>query len=355
MTPKHGAESIKKKTVLKWHLRGSRKANRTVAVALAVLLLIGLASIGLSNSRLSASSSSTSLSQKDLATERLPSSYSTLFAGERGIDALLFLASLSMHHPNAHVYISTDSNTYDWFLEHAKVLFYKLDLHWSLSLDKYDMRLKREDMEKKNTWNDFMLEKVSIMEKALGHHNDTILLDADFVLLEPIFLPADGEGFQLGISPHYMKASQERKYGRYNGGMLWTNQYDLGAFWREASAVSYYYEQAAIEDLAKRYRFFEFGPEHNVGFWRPVHDEISSKAFYSHLYFDMPTQKIRLRNRTVATFHTHILTLYPYDVGNKFSEVFVNMLRMSRNPVYEQISGIITWAKGGCIPPQMVL
>jgi hypothetical protein len=287
--------------------------------------------------------------------QRLPSSYSTLFAGERGLDAVLFLSSVALHHPGAHVYISSDSNTYEWFLEHAKVLFYRLNLHWSLALDKYNMRLKREEMEASNTWNDFMLEKVGVMETALRHHNDTMLLDADFVLLEPVFIPLAEAGFQVGASPHYMKKSQADRFGLYNGGMLWTNQVGLGDVWRQASAVSRYYEQAAIEDLTRQYPYFEFGPEHNVGFWRAVHDDVGPKEFYSHLYFDAPTQMIKLRNQTVATFHTHVLTRYPWEVGNKFSEAFVSMLRMSRDLNYERIASVIQWANDGCIPPQMVV
>lgn len=278
-----------------------------------------------------------------------------MFAGERGLDAVLFLASLAIHHPGSHVYISSDSITYEWYLEHAKTLFYRLDMHWTLAVDKYNMKQKREEMEAAQTWNEFMLEKVAIMEKALTHHNDTMLLDADFVLLEPIYLPSDAP-YQLGVSPHYMKASQTNKFGYYNGGMLWTNQFDLGSAWRKASAISRYFEQAAIEDLTKQYTsFFEFGPEHNVGFWRAVHDEVGPKEFYSHMYFDARTQTIMLRNDTVVTFHTHILSHYPWSVGNKFSELFVEMLRMSNNPKYELIAEIVQWAKGGCIPPQMVL
>lgn len=345
--------------VLKWRGQRARPPPNTAA-ALAVvwaLLLVGLLSVYMPSAHISTGSANATIALEENASSapRLPSSYSTLFAGERGVDAVLFLSSLSLHHPKAHVYISTDSNTYDWFLEHAKALFYGLDLHWSLALDKYDLRLKREEMEASHTWNDFMLEKVGVIERALSHHNDTILLDADFVLLEPIYLPPESAGYQLGVSPHYMKPSEERKYGRYNGGMLWTNQYGLGAFWRQASAVSYYFEQAAIEDLARRYVVFEFGPEHNLGFWRPVHDVISSEEFYSHLYFDGVAQKIMLRNRTVSTFHTHILTRYPYDVGNKFSDIFVEMLRMSHDPIYARIAAVVDWAKGGCVPPQMVI
>jgi hypothetical protein len=308
----------------------------------------------------SLSSSSSAASSSSSSSGRLPSSYSTLFAGERGIDAVVFLTSLALHHPNAHVYISSDSDTYEWFLEHAKVLFYRLDLHWMLALDKYNLHQKREEMEAQNTWNDFMLEKVNVLEEALKHHNDTLLLDADFVLLEPIYLPADASAdhksnYQLGVSPHYMKESECAKYGRYNGGMLWTNQFELGQVWRKFSAVSRYFEQAAIEDLAVKYTSFEFGPEHNLGFWRPVHNELGLKEFYTHFYFDDPTQSIMLRNQTIATVHTHILTTYPYDVGNDFSDIFVKMMAMSKRPVYERVSAVVRWAKNGCVPPQLAI
>jgi hypothetical protein len=124
---------------------------------------------------------------------RMPSSFSTMFVGKRGLDAVLFLASLAIHHPHTHVYISSDTTTYEWFLEHAKILFYRLELHWTLALDRYNANLKREEMEAAKTWKDFMLGKVGIVDKALTHDNDTMLLDADFVLLEPICLSKSTE------------------------------------------------------------------------------------------------------------------------------------------------------------------
>lgn len=284
---------------------------------------------------------------------RQPSSYSTMFAGERAVDAVLLLSSLALYHPGAHVYITTNSKTYEWYLEHTRVLFYHLDLHWTLALDKYDLTLGREEMTAAGTYTNFLMEKVVILEEALRHHNDTLFLDADVVLLQPVYLPS--AGVQLGVSSHFMKASEGKKYGIYNAGVLWTNQYSMGQAWRDATAVTHYLEQAAIERLIELYPYFEFGPEHNAGFWRAVHHEVSAEEFYRHLYFDSTTQKIMLHNKTLESVHSHILTKYSYDVGNAFSDAIVTMLNMSRDENHQRIARLIMWGKRGYRPLQMVL
>lgn len=283
--------------------------------------------------------------------ERSPSSFSTLFAGERALDAVLLLGSLALHHPGAHVYISTDSKTYAWFLDHTKVLFRRLELHWTLALDRYDMSLGREKMTAAGTYSDFLMEKVVILETALVKHNDTLFLDADIVVLEPIYLPDNV--YQLGVSPHFfLKSSEGSQYGIYNAGMLWTNQYSLGQAWRDATAVSHYFEQVAIEDLIKKYTYFEFGPRHNMGYWR---FDMGPNDIQRNVYVDAINQKIMLRNSTVTTIHSHILTPYPFASGTRFSDAIVELIGLSQNADNQRIMKLIQWAKGGCVPTQMVL
>lgn len=84
-----------------------------------------------------------------------------------------------------HTSISTDSKTFEWFLDHTKVLFYRLHLHWTLALDKYDMSIGLEDMTAAGTYKDFLMENVLIMEKAVTNHNNTLFLDTDVVFFSP--------------------------------------------------------------------------------------------------------------------------------------------------------------------------
>lgn len=283
----------------------------------------------------------------------LPGSYAILFGGEKGMDAIPFLASLAIHHADAHVYISTDTNTYEWYLDHARALSRRLNLHWTLALDRYNMSMGREAMTAAGMYKEFLMEKAAIMEIALTHHNDTILLDADFVLLEPVYIPA-GRGYQLGVSPHFIPATEATKYGVYNAGMLWSNQYSIGKAWRATTKTSRYFEQAAIEDLIKEYRYFEFGPEHNLGYWRAVHD-VDAGRFYKGLKLDLHTQKVTLNNQRVASVHSHILTKYPWKVANDFSDTILGLMSQSSDMVYHQLLDVIYWAKGGYVPSQLTL
>lgn len=276
-----------------------------------------------------------------------------MFGGEKGMDAIPLLASLAIQHADAHVYIATDTNTYEWYLDHAKALSRRLNLHWTLALDRYNMSLGRDAMTAAGVYKDFLMEKATIMELALKHHNDTLLFDADVVLLEPVYIRA-GSDFQLGVSPHLMKATESEKYGIYNAGMLWSNQASIGQAWRETTATSHYFEQAAIEDLVKEYRYFEFGPEHNLGYWRVLHGS-DPELFFEGMKLDLKTQKLTLQTQRVASIHSHILTKYPWEGANEFTDAVLDLMSQSSDLVYHQILDVINWAKAGFVPSQLTL
>ena len=63
-------------------------------------------------------------------------------------------------------------------------------------------------------------------------------------------------------------------YGYYNGGMLWTNQKSLPDKWKEYTKTSRYHDQAAIEDLARCFSYFEFGENYNFSWWRVLQSEL---------------------------------------------------------------------------------
>ena len=56
--------------------------------------------------------------------------------------------------------------------------------------------------------------------------------------------------------------------GYYNGGMLWTKNKDIPNDWIFFTKKSRYFDQASIEDLAKKYSYFEFGENYNLQCWR---------------------------------------------------------------------------------------
>jgi hypothetical protein len=123
-------------------------------------------------------------------------------------------------------------------------------------------------------WMDFMTEKINLLRWALEDSRASVLLcDADICFMGP--LPTIPLGAKVGLSPHMILERDEQKYGRYNGGYAWFSSVEYADAWWDACATARYYEQSALEDVA-RYALeqggaealYEFPKNHNYGWWR---------------------------------------------------------------------------------------
>jgi hypothetical protein len=104
-------------------------------------------------------------------------------------------------------------------------------------------------------WTEFMYEKANVVQyvfsrwPALAAEVGVWFLDCDVVLLAP--LPALEAPTELALAPHWSLRLAEYFIGRYNGGMLWIRNPVLLDVWRSAGVESHYFEQSALEALAK--------------------------------------------------------------------------------------------------------
>jgi len=192
-----------------------------------------------------------------------PSSFSTLCTSNCANELVGLLLSLSIFHSGATVYIICDTKTkqiIDTITPHPM-----LKLIYHLELDKYD-GMNRQEMERAKIWSEFQMAKARIIELALKSSPDTLLLDSDIIITGAI----DGIDMtkDLGVSPHFMKDEIHEKYGYYNGGMLWTKNKNVPGDWIKYTKRSRYFDQASIENLAMKYKRFEFGENYNIQAWR---------------------------------------------------------------------------------------
>ena len=157
------------------------------------------------------------------------------------------LLSLAIHHPNSNVYCLVDTKSKNDILSYTPKL--QLNIKWVEILNQYS-GLNRNQMTKKGIWSDFQMMKAYAIEEALKYEKDTLFLDADIILLDTIDNIDNTK--QLGVSPHYIKKTDTDKYGYYNGGVLWTNQKTVKNDWINFTKKSRYFDQASIEDLAKK-------------------------------------------------------------------------------------------------------
>lgn len=272
-----------------------------------------------------------------------PECYSTVIAGSSVLDGSILLWSIALAHPRSSVYVATDKETYKWFNTRFQHLFCMIKLHWIFLLDNYNLSMSRQEMERAGVWSDFQMSKARVIQAALRTSNNTLFIDADVVLLMPILVPLGPH--QLGVSPHYIQKDMCDKFGIYNGGILWTNQYSLGQAWIDATKSSRYFDQAAIENLVNIYKYFIFGEETNLGWWRPLLGVGGQAAFGRSLALDQDGVLV-YKNKMVTCLHAHIVTIDCCSEG--FAKQLVTLMKSS--PKYSDLLAIINWAKHGFDP-----
>jgi hypothetical protein len=121
-------------------------------------------------------------------------------------------------------------------------------------------------------FHDYTAMKLDILKIALDDTNQPVFfLDCDICLLAPLPLSELSSTIKLGLSPHYIRVRDEELFGRYNAGYLYIADKELLNVWRAAIYGSRFFEQAALEDLAKSVKsdeLYEFPDSHNFGWWR---------------------------------------------------------------------------------------
>lgn len=172
----------------------------------------------------------------------------------------LFVRTLARFDPARTLFVAVDAAAHNW-LQTQTILPRTVGVP---CLDKYSAenrdQLKRRRARRGNAtgedsaWLDLQLEKVTVMRVALGAgHGGVLFADADVIWLAR--QPAMGPEV-LGVSPCLCNRHTERRYGRFNGGMVFARDEAVLDLWERASRKSRYYEQAAIEDLVAAFPHF---------------------------------------------------------------------------------------------------
>ena len=230
-----------------------------------------------------------------------------------GEDALkefqLFVRSLEVWHPDAQLYVYTDSAT------RVHSVKTKCALHIKNTMDAYK-GCSRKMMEASpgkiydSQFKDYTYEKANAMAWAFAEEKDAgtngvWFCDADITMLAP--LPAIPEGANLALSPHYIREVDCGMFGKYNAGFLWIKETKLIDKWREAGHRSRFFEQAALEDVAKEATLYEFPSEVNFGWWRMFQAPAAPVTIQAKFSIHRPDTSVGIRydGKPLQSVHTH--------------------------------------------------
>jgi len=155
-------------------------------------------------------------------------------------------------------------------------------------------------------WLELMLKKTVIMDIALSEHPDTLFVDADMVFMAQIS-GISIEDREVALSPHYINTADEKRYGRYNGGYVWTSEKSFPKWWRDNTSRSKYYEQHTLVFAAETYAIQELRPNHNYSWWRLDQVDKTERQRRRKL-FKVDGNRIMYDKWPLISIHTHILS-----------------------------------------------
>jgi hypothetical protein len=212
------------------------------------------------------------------------------------IECFSMLLSLAHQHRDAIVGVLCDTYSRDYIKKSNPDLTNFLQLEFIVGLDEYS-DLKRDEMEKKGIWCEFMLSKATIIKHMLLKHNDTMILDGDIIIINKITIDNTK---QVGLSPGHIPEKNVKEVGYYNGGYIWFSDVSVVDRWIQISRdSSRYFEQASLEELPKQFSYFEFEDNHNIQSWRVLLDDEKKKLF------EVSNNEIMYNNKKVVSIHTH--------------------------------------------------
>ena len=232
-----------------------------------------------------------------------------------GADALkdfsVFIKTLETWHPNAVLYVLTDSKT------NLSSVQRKCKINTKITLDAYAGKTRKvmEKMPGKvydTLFKDFTYEKANVLRwmfEAQPSLKDTgvWLMDADIVHLAP--LPDIPKTATLALCPHYINSQDEALYGHYNAGMLWLKDSSLINVWCEAGKTSRFFEQASLEVIAEKAKatLYEFPVQVNFGWWRMFQGKDDKKEVQNKFSLFRADNSVGVRYDGVClqSIHTH--------------------------------------------------
>jgi len=274
------------------------------------------------------------------------SSIATLATMECAAEYRLFHAALRRHHPELPLIVATTTD----LAQTAPLSPATTYLHM---LDKYPKPVCRKTMEAtagrnfRTLHDDFMMEKANVLEEALSRHPNCLLIDCDVVMLAPLpDVPSHPTPPRVGLSPHGIMAQDEALFGKYNGGWVYTDDTALPHRWRHHTRFSRYYDQAALEDVARDYgtkgEVWEVPPQCNFGYWRLLQSDNPIKVLQRFSIQRQESQHmIYLDETPLQSVHTHFcMPQLLGDHGRVFNRLLTTWMQRCGS-TYEHILSLI--------------
>lgn len=229
----------------------------------------------------------------------------------------ILLSSLEIYNPDSKIIIFADTPLKMELEEFLKENPLKLELEILVKLDKYSKK-NRQIMEKEGIFKEFTIIKADVIEYALTKYKNTLFIDSDILVVNTITIPKDYDKYDIGLSPHFILPKFTARVGIFNSGFIFVSNKDFPLYWRNSTKKSRYFEQASLENCAKKFKTFSFGENYNLAWWKLDLGLRGKLVSYGLLTND--DENIYYNKNPIIFIHSH------FDQKNRFNEVIMKLI-----------------------------
>lgn len=186
--------------------------------------------------------------------------------------------------------------------------------------------------------------KMDIMSKAIKGSGNTLFLDADVIMVNPVTC-----NFQhpVSLSPHLITEEACQAYGIYNAGYVYSSDPSFPEFWANAfRSDSKFLEQECLGRIYKQYDTSLFSEAHNYGLWKSSFSNIDSNKDQLLAELGMSAgDDIYLNKERMVSFHAHLKPKeaqrhISYNLVRVFYECLIRSSKECHNKLMNFISDV---------------
>ena len=161
--------------------------------------------------------------------------------------------------------------------------------------------LGREYLEANNLFLKLLSVKMDILNISLSFCADSLYLDSDVFLLNPIYIDSSN---QIILSHANIKKELQDDVGIYNAGYIWSSSRHFVNTWKHNLQNSRYFDQHILQEICTSYKYSTFDESHNIMPWRLMTPVESQSNFINSL--SNAENRILINNKDVTSIHTHL-------------------------------------------------
>ncbi|MCB4421478.1 hypothetical protein FZZ91_01325 [Synechococcus sp. HB1133] len=202
-----------------------------------------------------------------------------------------------MYHPGSHVFLATDSASIVRLqaFNISNIIVYTYPL-----MNEYS-GLGRSRLESENLFLKLLSVKMDILRISLSKFSDSLYLDSDVFLLNPVCVDPTSE---LMLSYSYISQKLQNDVGIFNAGYLWTSSIQFVEEWKDQLMNSKYYDQHILQELCINYKHSFFDAAHNIMPWRLLTPIKSKEDFLGSL--SVENTFVLINGKKMISIHTHL-------------------------------------------------